>query len=173
MTSEEYAKAMLLVRRYWQNFKPVTGTFETWERMLIDLDVRYLVAAIDDLSVSHPEFPPGPGQLRHRAIELSQPHVPSADEALAEVYRQIGAIGHLGVPEWSHPAIGAAVAALGGWSALCASEEQMADRAHFLRIYATVEQRHIAEAVMPPSVAELLSAQVNLSAERALGPGPT
>lgn len=158
----------MLVRRYWQNFKPVPGTFETWERLLGDLDPRALVSAIDELAITHSDFPPGPGAFRKRAIELSSPAVPSADQALAEVYQQLASVGSYGTPTWSHPAVGNAVDAMGGWRYLCGSEDQMADRAHFLKLYGSIETRHTAEALMPPSVAALLNRQVDLSAGRAL-----
>lgn len=168
MDTDQYASAMMLVRRYWQNFKPVPGTFDSWLRQLGDLDYEALVAALDALAVSNPDFPPGPGAIRRRALELTGARVPAADEALAEVYATIARIGSYGTPEWSHPAIEAAVNALGGWRYLCLSEDPMADRAHFLKVYGTAEARHTAEALMPPSVAELVRKQLDLSAGRVL-----
>lgn len=166
MNSKEYAEIMMLVRRYWQNFKPVPGTFETWERLLRDLPAPALAAAIDELAVSHPEFPPGPGLMRRRALELPGGGPPSADEALSEVYRQVSLVGYLGVPRWSHPAVEAAILALGGWQTLCRSEDMMADRAHFLKIYGAVEHRFRRAASLPPSVVSLMA-----SVPAALGEG--
>lgn len=63
-----------------------------------------------------------------------------ADEAWAEVRRQIRAVGYYGCPVWSHPAVAEAVAAI-GWDTLCLSTNPEVDRAHFLRFYAAARQR--------------------------------
>lgn len=168
MTKTEYAEVAAELAALWPGSKWEVATMRAGEALLLDLDARSALAAVRTLAAQGERFAPNPGQVRKAAIEFGSP-VPSADEALSEVYRTISRVGHLGKPQWSHPAIGDAVAALGGWRALCASEEPMADRAHFLRIYGTVERRHTTAALLPPSVAALL-AGVDLSAARAIGP---
>lgn len=63
-----------------------------------------------------------------------------ADEAWAEVQRQIRAVGLYGRPHWSHRAIAMAVAAL-GWDTVCTSTNPETTRAHFLRFFAAAEAR--------------------------------
>lgn len=63
-----------------------------------------------------------------------------ADEAWAEVKAQIRRTGYYGTPEFSHTAIAEAVRAL-GWQDLCLSENQEADRAHFMRFYERAVER--------------------------------
>lgn len=64
-----------------------------------------------------------------------------ADQAWAEVLRQVRRVGYYGVPVWSHPAVADAVAAL-GWQTICTSDNQEADRAHFMRFYERAHDRH-------------------------------
>jgi len=63
-----------------------------------------------------------------------------ADEAWAEVQRQIRTVGYYGQPTWSHPAIAQTVHTL-GWDRLCSSTNPEMDRAHFLRFYASAVHR--------------------------------
>ena len=71
---------------------------------------------------------------------IAEPDTVSADQAWAEVQRQIRSVGVYGTPQWSHPAIAAAVTAL-GWEAVCRSTNPEADRAHFLRFFDTAVRR--------------------------------
>ncbi len=169
MTKTEYARIAAELNCLWPSSRWDVGTMRAGETQLLDLEPGQVMAAVQSMASEGERFAPGPGQVRKRALEMVGSQVPSADEALAEVYRQIAAVGYLGLPEWSHPAIGDTVAAMGGWLALCASEDHMADRAHFLRLYGTVERRHATAALMPPGVAALLVG-LDLSAQRAIGP---
>lgn len=171
MTRTEYALVAAELNALWPASRWEVGTLKAGESLLLDLEPGPALAAVRALAAEGERFAPNPGQLRRKALELAGPRVPSADQALAEVHATIARIGHLGTPAWSHPAIGDTVAALGGWSALCGSTEPMADRAHFLRIYGTVERRYDSEMVMPPSVSALV-AGVDLSLQRAIA-GPS
>lgn len=111
---------------------------ESWYAELGDLHPRTLALALESFSVECREFPPTPGQLRQRTLALTRAPdqaVPSPEAALAEVWDQVRGVGYYGTPEWSHPALAKAVAAVGGWQAVCNSENPEAFRAHFLRLY--------------------------------------
>jgi len=171
MTKTELGEVAAEIGLLWPGSKWEVGTIRASEHLLLDLAAAVVLAAIRTLSAEGERFAPNPGQVRCQAVALSSP-TPSADEAMAEVWRVIAQVGHVGVPKWSHPAIGDAVAAMGGYRALCMSEEStMADRAHFLRLYGSVERRHTTAALMPPSVAALLST-LDLSAQRAIERAP-
>lgn len=167
MNKTEYARITAEVAMLWPHSRWEVGTIRAGEKLLLDLDPGQVMAAVETIAAMGERFAPGPGQLRKQALEMLGEQVPTADEALAEVHRQIAACGYVRVPEWTHPAIGDTVAAMGGWAALCASEDHMADRAHFLRLYGTVGRRHETAALAPPCVLELL-APLDLSAQRAL-----
>ena len=94
------------------------------------------------------EFAPVVGVIRKRALALRQQvtgsgGVPSGADAWAEVLQLIQRRGHIRPPEaehCSHPAIFKAVETF-GWMNLCLSENQMADRAHFIRFYEDISSR--------------------------------
>lgn len=168
MTSQEYAEVMLVHSRLWPMFSPPPGTYEVWKPLLVDLDAGVVTAALYDLATEEDrEFAPGAGQIRRRAVELSRPPIPSLDQALAEVWTAMSRVGHYGSPEWSSPAVAAAVDAMGGWQIVCAGDNPDAFRAQFARVYGSATARHEREAVMAPSVRALVSG-LDLSAERAL-----
>lgn len=194
MTRLDVIQAMALISTYWPHWRIPTDRDEAssmvdaWGRLLLDLETDQVLAAIEAYAVTGAEFAPGPGVIRKRAIELAAPSaLPDGDAAWAEVLDQIARVGYVGTPSFSHPAIDTTVRAF-GWLALCQSENQVADRAHFLRMYADVKERATFEAVAPPSVialAERVASQLRLSAggdhgrhppdgdvRHALSPGP-
>lgn len=172
MERTELLQAMALIATYWPHWKIPTDRHElaamvdAWTRLLGDVEADAVVAAIEAYAVTGAEFAPGPGVLRKRAIDLLQPvGLPDGDQAWAEVLDQIRRVGYVGRPAWSHPAVETAVQAF-GWLALCESTTQMADRAHFLRIYEDVQERVTFEATAPPSVRILVdrvASQLRLS----------
>ncbi len=169
MTETEYAEVCMEIATLWPASKWEVGTMRAGEALILDLDQHTAIAAVRVLAAEGERFSPNPGQVRRRAVELADP-VPSVDEALAEVEIWKGRINSGRTPEWSHPAIGDAVAALGGIRYLGMSDNPTADRAHFIKVYGTCERRHATTALMPPSVAALLVG-LDLSAQRALGAG--
>lgn len=166
MTREEYLAAMALVVSYWPHYKPSPETFKAGERLLLDLPQGPVVAAIDALAVEEPEFAPGAGRIRARAVDLMDP-VPDEAAAWSEVLAQVSAVGAVGTPEWSHPAVSTAVESM-GWRTICHSTNREADRAHFFRIYGNVRTRSQPLA-LPPSVQETVA---SLASTLALEGGP-
>jgi hypothetical protein len=163
VTTDDVEKVMFLVAAYWPHW-PVPETEKVrnaligaWHRQLGDLDASVVTAAVDALSARGDKFAPGPGEVRKLAMELSQPKpLLDVDEAWAEVLERIGSVGRYLTPEWSHPAIAGAVLAM-GWVRLCESEDHMADRAHFLRLYGKVHDRTMFTMTMPPSVLDVVT----------------
>lgn len=163
MNRTDVIETMALISTYWPHWRipsdrdEASAMVDAWGRLLGDLDAEAVNAAVEAYAVTGAEFAPGPGVLRKRAIELTTPRgVPLGDEAWAEVLDQIARVGYVGRPQFSHPAIEAAVAAF-GWTALCESENQMVDRAHFLKMFEGIRERVTFEAVAPPSVKALVA----------------
>lgn len=159
-----------------------------WRALLGDVDAVVGRAAMDELAADGDRFVPPPGLIRKHALLLSLASaIPTAEQAWAEVCDKIRTVGYdatvqdlcwrgrdcAGVEcvhhevSWSHPAVRAAVDAL-GWRDLCLSYEQMADRAHFIRFYAAAVDRMTRQAVAPPTVVAVEAARP--AAE--LGPAP-
>lgn len=162
MNTEQLDFVYQMVLAAWPASKATPATFVLAERLLLPLDAVAVAAAIEQLSLEGREFAPTMGQVARRAhevlAEVNGTTVPDGQQALAEVYDQIARVGRYGDPTWSHPAIGATVGAMGGWAATCGDDNREAFRAHFLRMYETMRGRLEREALVAPSMRELLDA---------------
>lgn len=133
-------------------------TVEVYMRCLADLPLPALEAAVLNHIASSKWFPTI-AELREKALALLPgQRMPTATEAWAEVMRAFEMVGYYGTPEWSHEAIARTVAAM-GWQNLCLSENGMADRAHFLRLYEVYCKRLREDQLMLPE-ARRLAAQL-------------
>lgn len=164
MNHDEFDALMATVTAVWTNWTANTLTFSVAERLLLDLDHVAALAAVDRLAITDPRWFPGIGALRAEAVELTDPQgqAPTMEEAWGEVRRAIARFGvHVGTEqsdrtlEWSHPAIGQVVEHM-GWRTLCTSDNEVADRAHFARMYEARVDHWRVETAMPPSVRALL-----------------
>jgi hypothetical protein len=146
------AESLAFLQSAYPRQKWPAATVETYRAILSDLPPEVVAAVVLDWCSGDHEWPPTAGQLRQLAFDLldRQAGVPSADEAFAEVARAIRQIGRGAAPRWSHPHIGAAVAAIGGWMLLCESDNFTADRARFLDGYERIAgQRRHDERMLP------------------------
>lgn len=168
MTEREYTLVIARISALWLNSAWTADTAEAAESLLLDLDAGLVLAAVDALAAEGREFAPPPGVVRLRATTLAHPALPDLDQALEEVRAAVAHFGIYRTPEFSHPAIEAAVNAI-GWDEVCNSTNPEAFRAHFLRLYGTVGERAKREAASPESVRELV-AGLDLRADRVLGP---
>jgi hypothetical protein len=167
---DEFSRCVALIRAYWPHGTATwtAAAIEAWESLLLDLDAAAAAAAIQVLAAEGREWPPPPGVVRQRASELVSP-IPTGGEAWAEVCGQVRRVGSLrGMsswpsgepiePVWSHPLIGE-VADHCGWDALCASTNEMADRAHFLRLWEQASARERTGQALPPAARAALAAR--------------
>lgn len=94
-----------------------------------------------------------PGELRQYAAEIvtQARGLPAATEAWGEVMHQLRYVGSWGAPSWTTPLIGRAVADVGGWSALCMTENITADRARFIAAYDERLRRHTQDMMQLPA----------------------
>ncbi len=162
MTVTELDFCYQMVLAAWPHTRPTPATFALAERLLLPLDARTVAAAIEQFSLDGREFAPTMGQVARRAHEVAMQvagvTVPDGQQALSEVHDRISRVGRYGDPTWSHPAVAAAVGAMGGWEATCGSNNPEAYRAHFLRVYDTLRGRLERESLVAPSMRELLDA---------------
>ena len=123
-------------------------TVQVWQDVLGDLEPAQVRAA---MAAWAGRFPPTPRELRDASLGVARAvagvtPAPDVDEALAEVERAIHLVGYMGQPEWSHPAIAHAVAAVGGWAdGICHTSNPSATRAHFIAAYKSAVARGISE----------------------------
>lgn len=165
MTDQEFAEIGLAITGLWPNWQANAATWAVAERLIAGLSYADVVAAVDALAIESPRWFPGPGELRTRALELGSPEggAPGPDEAWGEVVRERSRAGqYVGTAlsdrtlSFSHPAIAAVVEAL-GWAELCTSTNEVADRAHFVRLYAERVTRLRVDRATPPSVAAAIA----------------
>lgn len=139
MTPDESAEVIAaLVAAY----SPVTIPPETmliYVRFMEDLHFETTVEAMA-LWIGRERRFPRITDLREAVERIRGDGAPDLDLAWREVTKAFSKFGRYKVPTFSHPAIGAAVQAL-GWIALCDSTEPGVDRAHFQRAYESARKR--------------------------------
>lgn len=182
MNHQEVETLVRAMHRLWPTVPlqaPVDAALiRLWQLVLAEIPLEGAELVLVTRSRAGDVFPPKPGEIVRWYYWLSErvtgTAAPDVDEAWAEVRRAVGARGWTqGPPEqWSHPAVAAAVKSL-GWTELCRGEESIV-RAHFLRLYPTVQQRIESTAnvertfgVLGPAVAAALPGVV-----RSLDAGP-
>jgi hypothetical protein len=170
VTRDDVLTLWLVAREIWDRFDiPESADLrrvkeQVWLDVLGDLDGELVRAALVDLSAR--EFPPAVGTIREAALRLSAAEasgsrIPDPDEAWAEVSAAVRAVGRYRAPEFSHPAVGAAVELI-GWTTICDSQDDGSDR--FVATYRAVLRR-AARAIPPP----ILAARVPALAKSQVG----
>ena len=142
--AKEVRGCIAVLSRAYPNRNIVTratleDTVRLWTDALSDVPDGNALAACKAI-IRSDEHPPTISRVRSEALRTSL-EVPIAGEAWGEVQRGIQRWGANRRPEWSSPAIELAVRNTGGWSYLCRSQNQAADRARFIEYYDAVTQR--------------------------------
>jgi hypothetical protein len=117
---------------------------------LADIPDVALVQAVSEHIAHNDEFPTIAGLRR---LALAGQH-PLPGDAWGEVARRMQEVGRYRMPVFSHSLILQAVEQIGGWNALCESDNLVADRAHFLRIYEELVKRETVGKVSFPTLQE-------------------
>lgn len=131
------------------------ATLRAYERLLNDLDVGALQAAVEVWIRTHAERPTI-ADLR-KAVAASQATAAASpyldpDEAWAHVEASITRVGGYAEFPDTHPLVAETVRAI-GWQRLCQSDNTVADRAHFLQLYrARLERARRDDAATPGAV---------------------
>jgi len=128
---------------------------------LCDISVSELMVALDQCG-SELKFFPSVAEIREKWRLLTAPRdVLSAGEAWGVVVQRMKRYGPYESypprprPPIEHPFIVETVEAIGGWSTLFESDNAVADRAHFMKIYDQLVARKEANERLLPSAREL------------------
>lgn len=159
-TLEEVVRIVGVLKLAYPNFGARLSEDEwvalprVWHRLLRDVPFDLLdAAAMHYVASSGSAFPPSIAELREAAYKLVSMDKLSAEEAWGEVQKAIRRFGSYRMPKFNSSIIGCAVEII-GWRALCASENEVADRAHFFRVYESLARRERNVAMMLPEVRE-------------------
>jgi len=158
--------------------KPVsTETLMIYQRCIMDLDFESAKAAVLDL-VTTEDWLPSIAAIRKASLSLTH-QLPTAGEAWAEVldvardggfrrgesFKKIYVAGQADaladgeicadLNVTAGRLLDRAVAAMGGWSSICMSENEMADRAHFMKIWEALAAKAQKETVRLPEARQL------------------
>lgn len=128
-------------------------TVNAYVSMLKDIPVDVLKASVEQ-SVAESEFLPTIARLRNKALALVAPSRKDPMAAWGEVVKEIQRVGFYRSPQFEDPLIAKAVECL-GWQYLCSSENIVADRAHFAKVYEQFVEREAQDARLLPHARRL------------------
>lgn len=158
MNEKEAVSLVAMLMAAYPRVEVPKATIGVYQKLLSDLDLCAAKCAITRHIASSQYFP-SIAEIRGAALAFSRPRVPSPGEAWAEVMNLLPSVGSYGTPNFSHGAIKKAVKAI-GWRNLWYSESINVERAHFLKIYGSFQDREQEDANITPLLDKLgLTAQ--------------
>lgn len=173
MTREDTIRVLSILRtaypRFYANMSKTEAenVIDLWSVMFSADDVESVKLALYKL-ISICEFPPSVAEMRKALAETQIGYMQDAGEAWGSVVNAIRAYGAARENE----ALGSmsemtrlAVKRM-GWTNLCMSEDSMADRAHFLKIYGLIEDRQTQQRQMPLPLQEKIERNIALNAPK-------
>lgn len=173
----EVTKMFAIMSLAWPSYKAKEGTIEVYASMLEDIPPDVLVAAARTLIASGGEFFPSVSAWRQTALDilLNKNGTPTAIEAWEEAVKECNRCGDYWryqegkkYPEYTHPLIESCVRAI-GYAQILETENIDIVRAHFLKAYESLRQRHDIEQRALPDVKAVeqkcLTASVHALAE--------
>jgi len=143
MTIKEAAQLIAIVVGAMPQYqdKELTPTARTWALILGDIDYKTAeMALFSVMRTWTSSFFPPPGLIVEAAHNMRNT-TPAAEIAWQEVTKKLNPYQG---PTWSDPLIGEAVRVL-GYRNLCSSENPVADRAHFFKVYESLQKRQRAD----------------------------
>lgn len=140
-TNSEVTEAMALLVNAFPKEGIEPRTVRVYCEVLGDIPAAELRAACLKLVASAKWFPKVAEIREAWALARTGPKRGGLD-AWGDVLREVQRIGWYGTPQLEDPIAAAAVKVL-GWRALCESDNQAADRAHFAKAYESIAARNL------------------------------
>ena len=109
------------------------ATFAAWASMLEDIELAPALAALKRHAATN-KWPPSVAEIRAIVAEATVGRRRSGVDAWGDVKAAISRDGRYRTPRFADPLAARAVEAI-GWVAICDSEDEMVERAHFARAY--------------------------------------
>lgn len=123
-------------------------TVDAYATQLSDLPTELLDAAARQCAADC-KFFPTMTELRNQVHTLISPARTTPADAWGEVMTAMKSVGFYGQPHFDDPIIERIVFAM-DWQALCSSENTIADRAHFMKMYEQMVEREKSETKLLP-----------------------
>lgn len=129
----EIIKLVGVMAAGYPNTQITKQTIDVYLMMLKDVPLDILTTAIQQC-MAESEFLPTVAKIRGKAVALCAPVAPEPLEAWGIVQKEIQRVGFYHSPTFDDPIIAKAVDCI-GWKDICLSENAIADRAHFSKVY--------------------------------------
>ena len=134
MTNQEAIAIIGYLAVAFPNTKIEEATVDVYRESLLDLPYAQTADAAK-IIVKTARFFPSIAEIRETTLRhMPAAYIPTSSEAWANVADQLQQSGTWHAPTFAHPLIAQAVRTM-GWYDLCRSDNQMTDRAHFMRLY--------------------------------------
>lgn len=143
--------------RNWPEEGKEEATIILWLKMFGDMEY-YIVEAAIEKYLSEGKFSPTIADIMTRIADITLPKEKTAIEAWGDVgmaIRKYGSYNEIKAMD-SLTGVTKTVVRSMGFRDLCLSENDMADRAHFLKVYDTLAARERENALMLPSTREVM-----------------
>ena len=159
MTLAEFTTFAALLRTFYpkEQLLPTPEAVKAWHRMLEDIDINVLNAALQKW-VATEKWPPTVAEMRTACIEATEGKLPGWGEAWMEVSEAVRRYG------WCRP--NEALDSLSpatrraaqwiGWQQICESENPEAIRAQFRQVYEISQTRDAEARQLPPTLRDTL-----------------
>ena len=155
MNREETVKILSVLEKAYPKFNPVsTNDFEKimlWQEMMSDLDYELANIAIKK-HIAEEVYQPTIASIRKSVASIKSPQNQiTADDAWGEIKRAIKRFGYYQEENAfdSMSPITRKIAKNMNWKEICLSENQMADRAHFMKMFEVRKDREQKQAMLP------------------------
>ena len=150
--------------RNWPEAGKEDALITLWEMMLSDVDYEVGQVAIKKYMIES-VYPPTIADIRARIADVTVARGKTGIEAWGDVKMAIRRYGSYNEQKAMESLKGATkrVVESIGFRTLCLSENEMADRAHFLKVYDTVEKREREDALLLPEIRSAMTTIQNRS----------
>lgn len=152
----------------WPEEGKEEALIDLWTTMLSDVYFEVAQAAVQKY-MAESVYPPTIADIRQRVADITVPREKTGIEAWGEVIDAIRRYGHYEekkAMESLGPLTRKVVEAM-GFRTLCMSTTEMADRAHFSKVYDTLAKRERDDALLLPQTKQLMQRyQPNLLTEK-------
>lgn len=159
MTKKEFSLFAMALRTYYPREKllPNDEAMELWFAQLQDIPYQIAQAGLQKW-VALNKWSPSIADIREMTSGITSGDIPDWGEAWAEVQRAIRKLGSYRAQEAIEslsPITKKAVQRI-GFMNLCMSENEIADRAHFQKIYEILVEREKKDAMLPAQLKDRL-----------------